>query len=80
MKENVFRFFSLLLGVGGLLTLSFQRDDILQTPLLSTIGMAVVSISFLLFAIGGFKLLSKSPLTKLLSARVDSIFTRGRRI
>lgn len=80
MKENIFRAFSSLIVLGGILSFVSDRDTIFQTSILDTISFVLVSMSFLLFAIGGSNFLSRSPFTKILNEKVSNIVNPGRGI
>lgn len=89
MKENILRTLSLFLAVGGILALTLTGGEGLSSITLSavldtlkvafgiTLNLLVLMI-FLLFAVGGSKLLDKLPFGSFLNQKVATIFTTGR--
>ena len=89
MKENILRALSLVLAVGGILVIILTGGEGLSSITLSavldtlkvafgiTLNLLVLMI-FLLFAVGGSKLLDKLPLGSFLNQKVATIFTTGR--
>jgi hypothetical protein len=78
MKENIFRALSLLVALGGILAFIVDGPQISQVSVLGTITFIAILTSFLLFGIGGSKLLSKLPFTEWLNENAGSFFTTGR--
>ena len=74
MKENVFRVLSLFIGFSGTTILILDTSIILESTLLGGLCSAAVLSSFLLFALGGSKLISKIPFTEWLNEPASSIF------
>lgn len=74
LKEIVFRVLSLLIGLSGAAVLILDTSMILESTLLGGLCFLVVLSIFLLFGLGGSKLVSKMPLTECLNESIVSFF------
>jgi len=77
MKENIYRVLSLIIGILGLIAFSVEGID-LSTINLSKALNVLTLVVFLLFAIGGSKLISKIKLLRLLNEKTSNVFTTGK--
>ena len=77
MKENIYRVLSLVIGISGLIAFSVEGID-LSTINLSKALNVLTLVVFLLFAIGGSKLISKIKLLRLLNEKTSNAFTTGK--
>ena len=78
MKENIFRIFSLLIGLAGVLALALDNSMILESTLIGGLCFVAVLSSFLLFGLGGSKLISKTPFTEWLNEPASSFFNTSK--
>jgi len=58
MKESIFRVLSLLIGLGGVFALALDASIILESTIIGGLLFVAVLSSFLLFGLGGSKLIS----------------------
>ena len=80
MKENIFRVLSLLIGLGGVFALASDTSIILESTIIDGLLFVAVLSSFLLFGLGGSKLMSKIPFTEWLNETAGSFFNTSKNI
>ena len=71
MNESIFRVLSLLIATGGTIAFMLSHTETPDSPDLITV--IIVLTAFLLFAIGGSKLLSNLPFLKCLNEDVKRL-------
>ena len=77
MKEIIFRILSLIIGIGGLFAFFFEGTMFSGSTFIGAIVFIAVILSFILFGLGGPKLLSKIPFTEWLNETAVSFFNTG---
>ncbi len=78
MKENIFRVLSLFIGLGGVFALALDTSIILESTIIGGLLFVAVLSSFLLFGLGGSKLISKIRFTEWLNETAGSFFNTSK--
>ena len=78
MKESIFRVLSLFIGLGGVFALALDTSIILESTMIGGLLFVAVISSFLLFGLGGSKLISKIPITEWLNETAGSFFNTSK--
>ncbi len=77
IKDNIFRVLSLVISLTSFASIVTAYESLSSFSVFDLANI-VATLAFILFAIGGSKLLSKLPLTTFLNEEARNIFNTGR--